>query len=304
MLRPLSLLASQVVPTAVFHTAGQLRLLRPGRTRFVTSARTGYANRPNQAIDGARTSTSLDSQPCRPLRSLRFDTEALDRFDHFGVEVCTAIKDQVAGSGVIRERLAQLLNNPCTGRKFGHIAVKDASPVMRDNKVAVENTEGERRHGEEIHCCNRFPMVIQKGCPSLCRLRTPWRSPHPAQNSSLRNVEAQHLQFAMNAWRTPSPIVGNHPEDEFTQFPVDAFPSHTLSMPREPRPIELEPCPMPANDRLWLNEDQCPFPVNPQPPQHHPEQFVGSSKSRLRMHLFENTELLPKSQVFQEQITA
>ena len=63
------MLASQVVPTAAFHTAGQLRLLRPGRTRFVTSARTGYANRPNQAIDGARTSTSLDSQPCRPLRS-------------------------------------------------------------------------------------------------------------------------------------------------------------------------------------------------------------------------------------------
>jgi hypothetical protein len=61
---------------------------------------------------------------------------------------------------------------------------------------------------------------------------------------------------------------------------------------------------MPANDRLWLNEDQCPFPASPQPPQHHPEQFVGSSKSWLRMHLFENTELLPKSQVFQEQITA
>ena len=48
--------------------------------------------------------------------SLRFDTEALDRFDHFGVEVCTAIKDQVAGSGVIRERLAQLLNNLCLAK--------------------------------------------------------------------------------------------------------------------------------------------------------------------------------------------
>jgi len=72
MLRPLSLLASQVVPTAAYTTAGQLRLLHPGRTRFVTSARTGYANRPNQVIDGAGTFTPPDSQPCRPLRSLTF----------------------------------------------------------------------------------------------------------------------------------------------------------------------------------------------------------------------------------------
>ena len=48
--------------------AGQPRLLRPGRTCFVTSACTGYANRPNQVIDGARTFTLLDSQPCRLLR--------------------------------------------------------------------------------------------------------------------------------------------------------------------------------------------------------------------------------------------
>lgn len=47
--------------------AGQPRLLRPGRTCFVTSACTGYANRPNQVIDGARTFTLLDSQPCRLL---------------------------------------------------------------------------------------------------------------------------------------------------------------------------------------------------------------------------------------------
>jgi hypothetical protein len=67
MFRPPSLLASQVVPTAVRTATGQLRLLRPGRTCFVTSARTGYASRLNQAIDGARTFTTLDSQCCRLL---------------------------------------------------------------------------------------------------------------------------------------------------------------------------------------------------------------------------------------------
>jgi hypothetical protein len=45
--KPPSLLASQVVPTAVHAATGQLRLLGPGRTCFVASARTGHANRPN-----------------------------------------------------------------------------------------------------------------------------------------------------------------------------------------------------------------------------------------------------------------
>ena len=47
MFRPPSLLVSQVVPTAAHRAAGQPRLLHPGRTCFVASARTGYASRPN-----------------------------------------------------------------------------------------------------------------------------------------------------------------------------------------------------------------------------------------------------------------
>jgi len=47
MFRPPSLLVSQIVPTSAHTAAGQPRLLHPGRTCFVTSARTGHASRPN-----------------------------------------------------------------------------------------------------------------------------------------------------------------------------------------------------------------------------------------------------------------
>src|SRR5262249_39720510 len=47
MFRPPSLLAPQIVPTAANTAAGQPGLLRPGLSCFVTSTRTGYANRPN-----------------------------------------------------------------------------------------------------------------------------------------------------------------------------------------------------------------------------------------------------------------
>jgi hypothetical protein len=69
MFRPPSLRAPQIVPTAANTFAGQPGLLRPGLSCFVTSARTGYANRLTQAIDGAGTFTLSDSQPCRLLTS-------------------------------------------------------------------------------------------------------------------------------------------------------------------------------------------------------------------------------------------
>src|ERR1035437_4223889 len=73
--------------------------------------------------------------------SLGLDAEVLHRVDHFFTELCAAIKDQVAGRRVIGERLAQLLHGLGAGRVFGHIAVKDAPPVMRNDKEAVENTK-------------------------------------------------------------------------------------------------------------------------------------------------------------------
>ena len=220
------------------------------------------------------------------------------------IEVCAAIKDQIPRCRVIRKGLAELLNDPCAGRMPGHIEVQNPPPVMRNDEEAVENTEGQRRHGEEIHRGYRFTMIAQKRSPSLCRLWTPRRFPHPAQHGSLRNVEAEHLQLAVNARRTPGRILGDHAEDEFAQFPADAFSSRAGPMPRKPRPIQLEPCPMPANDGLRLDEDQRPFPSRPEPPQDDPEQFIGSGKPRLRMSPFQDGKLLPKRQVFQEQVAA
>jgi hypothetical protein len=65
--QPPSLLVSQIVPTAA-NFAGRPRRLLPGRTCFVTSARTGYAIRLIQAIDGERTFTFPDLRPCRLLQ--------------------------------------------------------------------------------------------------------------------------------------------------------------------------------------------------------------------------------------------
>ena len=94
---------------------------------------------------------------------LGLDAEALDRFDHLRIEAGAAIKDQVAGRRVIWKCLAQLLNYPCAGRMLGHIAMQDPPLVMRNDEEAIENSKGECRHGEEVHCGNGLAMVVQEG---------------------------------------------------------------------------------------------------------------------------------------------
>jgi len=52
---------------------------------------------------------------------LGLDAKALYRVDYFLVELSAAIEDQIARRGVVRERLAQLLNHPSTARVIGHV---------------------------------------------------------------------------------------------------------------------------------------------------------------------------------------
>ena len=144
---------------------------------------------------------------------LWFDAEALDRADDLFIEIHTAIKDEIVWRRVIREGLAQLLCYPNTARMPGNVAAQNAPPVMGDDEEAIEPAEGQRRHGKEVHRRNGFTVIIQGCCPSLCRFRVSRRFADPAQNGSLRNVEAEHLQFTVDTWCTPRPVLGHHAKD-------------------------------------------------------------------------------------------
>jgi hypothetical protein len=149
--------------------------------------------------------------------------------------------------------------------------VHNAPPIMRNDEEAIEYAEGERRHGEEIHRGNGFTMIVQKRRPSLCRLGIPRGFPHPALHGSFRNVEAKHLQLAVNARRSPGRVLGDHTEDQLSQFPADMSSSNAGPMPGEPFPVQLETRAMPEDYSLGLDQDQDSPPVRPQPTQNDPK---------------------------------
>jgi hypothetical protein len=194
----------------------------------------------------------------RPSPNPEMKWLALNRQTHSEVSrsrVVPMIEDQVTRSRIVGKGLTQLLNNPRAGWMSGYVEVDDAPPAMGDDEKAVKDAKSERRRCEEIHCSSRFAMIFQKRHPSLRRLGISRSLSHPAQYGSFRNVEVQHLQLTVNAWRAPSAILRDHVKDQFPQFPADTLSPHALAMPGEPGPIEPEACSMSANNSLGLKED-------------------------------------------------
>jgi hypothetical protein len=102
----------------------------------------------------------------------------------------------------------------------------------------------------------------------------------------------------------PGWILDSHADDLLAQILADGFSPGALPAAGQPGPVPRKPRPVPAHDGIGLDQDQSLFPARPNPAQNHPKEFVGSSKSGLRMAPFQNCELLTKSQVFQEKVAA
>ena len=52
---------------------------------------------------------------------------------------------------------------------LGDVAVQDAPTIMADDEKAIKHAESDSRNGEEIHGRNSFPVVAQKGLPAFGR---------------------------------------------------------------------------------------------------------------------------------------
>jgi hypothetical protein len=92
-----------------------------------------------------------------------------------------AIVDELLWCAVERERLAQLLRHP--GRRWaaGDGAVDRLATSVADDDEDVEQAEGRRRNGEQVHRCERLSVRAKE--------RGPRRSPRARSRQPGRNRE-------------------------------------------------------------------------------------------------------------------
>ena len=104
-----------------------------------------------------------------------------------------------------RKRLPQLLNNPKARGLPCDVAVQNTAAIMADDEKAVQHGEGDRGNREEIHRGDGFPMVTQKGEPTLGWFWITGGSFHPAGNGSFGNIKTEHEKFS---WMRGAPQLG------------------------------------------------------------------------------------------------
>jgi len=112
------------------------------------------------------------------------------------------IAQQVVWCTIPGEGLDQLPGRPFCGGMRGYAKVKESAAIMRQNQKNEEQTESRRRNHKEV-CRDQFlGMIFQEGPPGL----RGWLAVtnHVFGNRRLREVDAEFLEFTMNARCTPT----------------------------------------------------------------------------------------------------
>ncbi len=232
------------------------------------------------------------------------DFHGPNRNRNFQSVSCVMIEEKKLRRRLVGKRFPQLLHNPGAGRMAGDIEVQDAPAVMANNEEAVENTESDRRDREEVHRRNRLAMILQEGQPAPRRLGISGGALHPTGDGSLRDLEAQHEKFAVDAGSTPSRVLVDHAEDQGPDLFRELFSTNLLSHFREEAPVHAEASPVPTDHGLRGDDNKRSLPGGPKPASEHPEEFVERAELGPGMLALQYGELLPKRQILQEQGSA
>ncbi len=106
----------------------------------------------------------------------------------------------------------------------------------------------------------------------------------------------------MDSRRSPVPVGASHFGDEAAQVRVlsRASKRHT----RLPLPEKTKALPVPADDRLGLDDEEDAAPMGPGLGEAGPEGSIDGGDRRMRRPLVEECELLAESQILEHQLTA
>src|SRR5215469_1770423 len=90
-----------------------------------------------------------------------FDPTRFQRATHLAAEFAVTIKDDGAVWAWKRQGVSELLQNPTARRMRGSVEMENAAPMMLDDEEAVQHSETQRGHGEEIEGGDHFAVVLE-----------------------------------------------------------------------------------------------------------------------------------------------
>lgn len=143
---------------------------------------------------------------------------------------------------------------------------------MIDDEEAVQQFEGNGRHGEEVEGRDDLAMVLEKGPPAFAWVASAMNSPQIPGHASFRDDEAELLHLSMDLRGSPVWVFFRQASDQAADFSGDLGPTSAWS--RALSPVETETLAMPADDGLWFHQDQDVGAAGPDAMQGGPEEPV------------------------------
>jgi len=143
-------------------------------------------------------------------------------------ELAITIQNGIAVRTRSRKCLPQLLFYPGSGRVFRDIEMDDLAPTVFDDEETIQDSEGEGRHGEEVHGHDHIAVIAKESCPQLAGLVTRSQAPEIARNSAFGDIEAEFQKLTVNSRSAPGRILLYHLPDESSNLGIDRWPARIL----------------------------------------------------------------------------
>ena len=210
---PVRVIIGNVIPD---HTA-QINLIEDDQVIEKLSATTSDPAFRNSIVPG----TCRDYAP-------RFHAAGCQKIGYLHAKLAVAIQNHVAVSTRFRKCLPQLLRYPGAGRVFRDIKMKDPASTVFDHKEAIQDSEGQGRHGEEVHGHDDIAVIAQESSPQLAGLLTGIQAPEIARNSAFGNVESEFQKLPVNSRGAAACILLYDSPDEGSNLGIDSWPPKLL----------------------------------------------------------------------------
>jgi hypothetical protein len=256
------------------------------------------------AADGADQALHEGTLPGRTRRRHNFlDVQAGQTAPYFLCEDAIAVADEITRRRLEGEGLPQLPAHPFRSRRRRDLEVDDLASLVAENDEDVEQAKGHRGNDEEVHRGQRADVVGQEGTPGLRGRFAMTRPPHVLGHGRFGDLMSQQAQLGLDAWGAPGRVVASHAPNERLDF-LGQWRTPDPFCPGLPAPPQAETLLVPADDSLWLNDDECGTPIGPPLRQTDPKEPVASAQVWPWALSAEDSQLLTQSQVFQDELAA
>ena len=174
---------------------------------------------------------------------------------------------------------------------FRDIEMEDLASTVFDDEETIQDSEGEGRHGEEVHGRDDLAVIAEKSRPALAGVVGRGQAPEVPRDGAFRDIEAEFQKLPVNSRSTPGGIFFSHLSDESSNLAIDFWPAKGLRA-RAKAPEQPKASPMPGDHGFWFNDDQNTAPFWPKTAEQNPKYSILDSQPRARVFSLEYAQLL------------